>query len=239
MKIFLNSSTPPKDGPTLAEEAALSATPSRNGRVKPTCLFTNDVVAAMNVVEVKLTLPDNRDNKMEKDTPFDTQNIVALYDFFNPETDGKVQSAEEVMQDLIVNSDKPESPNGKKFDNTEDSIKVMEVILSELVNGVEKIKDDVTDPKKNAGKKPREIFEKQVVNTAQITQQENFTEIANDIIVDGRRETSETVETIVANIRNKETESTLLIILKMHQVTKRLILVQSLQANLPETYTIT
>lgn len=65
-KIFLDSSTPPKDGPTLAKEAALLATPSCHGSVKPTSLCTNDVVAATNVVEGKLAFPDNRDNKMEK-----------------------------------------------------------------------------------------------------------------------------------------------------------------------------
>ena len=203
MKIFLDSSTPPKDEPTLAEEAALLATPSRHGSVKPTSLFTNDVEAATNVVERKLTVPDNGDNKVNEDTPFDTQNMVALTDNFNPETDDKMQSTEEVTQDLIVNSDKPESPNSKRLDDTDDSITLMEESLSELVDGVEKINDDVTDLKENVSEERCEISEKEAVDTAKITQRENF----NGVIVDGERENSETLENIVANIGTKETES--------------------------------
>ena len=206
MEIFLDSSTPPKDGPTLAEEAALLATPSRHGSVKPTSLFTNDVAAA-NVVEEKLTVTVHRDNKVKKDTPFDTQNIVALSENFNPGTDGKVQSTEEVKQDLKVNCDKSESPNGKKLDDTDDSITVMEESLSELVDGVEKINDDVTDLKESVSEEPCEISEKEAVDTAQITLRENFTEVVNGAIDDRERENSETVENIVANIGTKETES--------------------------------
>ena len=208
MKIFLDSSTPPKDGPTLAEEAALLATPSRHGSVKPTSLFANDVVAAANVVEEKITVPDNGDNKVKKDTTFDTQNTVALSDNFNPETDGKVQYTE-VMQNPIANIDKPESPDGKKLDDTDDSITVMEESLSELVDGVEKIDDDVTDIKENVTEEPCGISEKEAIDTAQIMQRENFTEIINGIIDDGERENSETVENIFANIGTKETESNL------------------------------
>ena len=205
MKIFLDSSTPPKDGPTLAEEAALLATPSRHGSVKPTSLFANDVVAAANVVEEKVTVPDNGDNKVKKDTTFDTQNTIAMSDNFNPETDGKVQYTE-VMQNPIANSDKPESPDGKKLDDTDDSITVMEESLSELVDGVEKIDDDVTDIKENVTEEPCGISEKEAIDTAQIMQRENFTEIINGIIDDGERESSETVENIFANIGTKETE---------------------------------
>ena len=208
MKIFLDSSTPPKDGPTLAEEAALLATPSRHGSVKPTSLFANDVVAAANVVEEKVTVPDNGDNKVKKDTTFDTQNTIALSDNFNPETDGKVQYTE-TMQNPIANSDKPESPDGKKLDDTDDSITVMEESLSELVDGVEKIDDDVTDIKENVTEEPCGISEKESIDTAQIMQRENFTEIINGIIDDGERENSETVENIFANIGTKETESNL------------------------------
>ena len=208
MKIFLDSSTPPKDGPTLAEEAALLATPSRHGSVKPTSLFANDVVAAANVVEEKITVPDNGDNKVKKDTTFDTQNTVALSDNFNPETDGKVQYTE-VMQNPIANIDKPESPDGKKLDDTDDSITVMEESLSELVDGVEKIDDDVTDIKENVTEEPCGISEKEAIDTAQIMQRENFTEIINGIIDDGERENSETVENAFANIGTKETESNL------------------------------
>ena len=207
MEIFLDSSTPPKDGPTLAEEAALLATPSRHGSVKPTSLFTNDVVAATNVVEEKLTVTVHRDNKVKKDTPFDTQNIVALSENFNPGTDGKVQSTEEVKQDLKVNCDKSESPDGKKLDDTDDSITVMEESLSELVDGVEKINDDVTDLKESVSEEPCEISEKEAVDTAQITLRENFTEVVNGAIDDRERENSETVENMVANIGTKETES--------------------------------
>ena len=205
MEIFLDSSTPPKDGSTLAEEAALLATPSRHGSVKPTSLFTNDV-AATNIVEEKLTVTVNGDNKVKKDTPFDTQNIVALSENFNPETDGKVQSTEEVKQDLKVNCDKSESPDGKKLDDTDDSITVMEESLSELVDGVEKI-NDVTDLKESVSEEPCEISEKEAVDTAQITLRENFTEVVNGAIDDRERENSETVENIVANIGTKETES--------------------------------
>lgn len=208
MKIFLDSSTPPKDGPALAEEAALLATPSRHGSVKPTSLFANDVVTAANVVEEKVTVPDDGDNKVKKDTTFDTQNIVALSDNFNPETDGKVQYTE-VMQNPIANSDKPETPDGKKLDDTDDSITVMEESLSELVDGVEKIDDDVTDIKENVTEEPCGISEKEAVDTAQIMQRENFTEIINGIIDDGERENSETVENAFANIGTKETESNL------------------------------
>ena len=205
MEIFLDSSTPPKDGSTLAEEAALLATPSRHGSVKPTSLFTNDV-AATNIVEEKLTVTVNGDNKVKKDTPFDTQNIVALSENFNPGTDGKVQSTEEVKQDLKVNCDKSESPDGKKLDDTDDSITVMEESLSELVDGVEKI-NDVTDLKESVSEEPCEISEKEAVDTAQITLRENFTEVVNGAIDDRERENSETVENIVANIGTKETES--------------------------------
>ena len=205
MEIFLDSSTPPKDGSTLAEEAALLATPSRHGSVKPTSLFTNDV-AATNIVEEKLTVTVNGDNKVQKDTPFDTQNIVALSENFNPGTDGKVQSTEEVKQDLKVNCDKSESPDGKKLDDTDDSITVMEESLSELVDGVEKI-NDVTDLKESVSEEPCEISEKEAVDTAQITLRENFTEVVNGAIDDRERENSETVENIVANIGTKETES--------------------------------
>ena len=205
MEIFLDSSTPPKDGSTLAEEAALLATPSRHGSVKPTSLFTNDV-AATNIVEEKLTVTVNGDNKVKKDTPFDTQNIVALSENFNPGTDGKVQSTEEVKQDLKVNCDKSESPDGKKLDDTDDSITVMEESLSELVDGVEKI-NDVTDLKESVSGEPCEISEKEAVDTAQITLRENFTEVVNGAIDDRERENSETVENIVANIGTKETES--------------------------------
>ena len=205
MEIFLDSSTPPKDGSTLAEEAALFATPSRHGSVKPTSLFTNDV-AATNIVEEKLTVTVNGDNKVKKDTPFDTQNIVALSENFNPGTDGKVQSTEEVKQDLKVNCDKSESPDGKKLDDTDDSITVMEESLSELVDGVEKI-NDVTDLKESVSEEPCEISEKEAVDTAQITLRENFTEVVNGAIDDRERENSETVKNIVANIGTKETES--------------------------------
>ena len=205
MEIFLDSSTPPKDGSTLAEEAALLATPSRHGSVKPTSLFTNDV-AATNIVEENLTVTVNGDNKVKKDTPFDTQNIVALSENFNPGTDGKVQSTEEVKQDLKVNCDKSESPDGKKLDDTDDSITVMEESLSELVDGVEKI-NDVTDLKESVSEEPCEISEKEAVDTAQITLRENFTEVVNGAIDDRERENSETVENIVANIGTKETES--------------------------------
>ena len=205
MEIFLDSSTPPKDGSTLAEEAALLATPSRHGSVKPTSLFTNDV-AATNIVEEKLTVTVNGDNKVKKDTPFDTQNIVALSENFNPGTDGKVQSTEEVKQDLKVNCNKSESPDGKKLDDTDDSITVMEESLSELVDGVEKI-NDVTDLKESVSEEPCEISEKEAVDTAQITLRENFTEVVNGAIDDRERENSETVENIVANIGTKETES--------------------------------
>ena len=205
MEIFLDSSTPPKDGSTLAEEAALLATPSRHGSVKPTSLFTNDV-AATNIVEEKLTVTVNGDNKVKKDTPFDTQNIVALSENFNPGTDGKVQSTEEVKQDLKVNCDKSESPDGKKLDDTDDSITVMEESLSELVDGVEKI-NDVTDLKESVSEEPCEISEKEAVDTAQITLRESFTEVVNGAIDDRERENSETVENIVANIGTKETES--------------------------------
>ena len=205
MEIFLDSSTPPKDGSTLAEEAALLATPSRHGSVKPTSLFTNDV-AATNIVEEKLTVTVNGDNKVKKDTPFDTQNIVALSENFNPGTDGKVQSTEEVKQDLKVNCDKSESPDGKKLDDTDDSITVMEESLSELVDGVEKI-NDVTDLKESVSEEPCEISEKEAVDTAQITLRENFTEVVNGAIDDRERENSEAVENIVANIGTKETES--------------------------------
>ena len=205
MEIFLDSSTPPKDGSTLAEEAALLATPSRHGSVKPTSLFTNDV-AATNIVEEKLTVTVNGDNKVKKDTPFDTQNIVALSENFNPGTDGKVQSTEEVKQDLKVNCDKSESPDGKKLDDTDDSITVMEESLSELVDGVEKI-NDVTDLKESVSEEPCEISEKEAVDTAQIALRENFTEVVNGAIDDRERENSETVENIVANIGTKETES--------------------------------
>ena len=205
MEIFLDSSTPPKDGSTLAEEAALLATPSRHGSVKPTSLFTNDV-AATNIVEEKLTVTVNGDNKVKKDTPFDTQNIVALSENFNPGTDGKVQSTEEVKQDLKVNCDKSESPDGKKLDDTDDSITVMEESLSELVDGVEKI-NDVTDLKESVSEEPCEISEKEAVDTAQITLRENFTEVVNGATDDRERENSETVENIVANIGTKETES--------------------------------
>ena len=75
---------------------------------------------------------------MEKETPFGTQNIVVLSENFNPETDNKVQSTEEVMQDLIVNSHKPESRNGKKLEDTDGSITVMEENLSEQDDGVER-----------------------------------------------------------------------------------------------------
>ena len=205
MEIFLDSPTPPKDGSTLAEEAALLATPSRHGSVKPTSLFTNDV-AATNIVEEKLTVTVNGDNKVKKDTPFDTQNIVALSENFNPGTDGKVQSTEEVKQDLKVNCDKSESPDGKKLDDTDDSITVMEESLSELVDGVEKI-NDVTDLKESVSEEPCEISEKEAVDTAQITLRENFTEVVNGAIDDRERENSETVENIVANIGTKETDS--------------------------------
>ena len=208
MNIFLDSSTPPKDGPTLAEEAALLATPSRHGSVKPTSLFANDVVAAGNVVEEKVTVPGNGDNKVKKDTTFDTQNTIALSDNFNPETDGKVQYTE-VMQNPVANSDKPESPDGKKLDDTDDSITVMEESLSELVDGVEKIDHDVTDIKENVTEESSGISEKEAIDTAQIMQRENFTEIINGIIDDGERENSETVENIFANIGTKETESNL------------------------------
>ena len=70
----------------------------------------------------------------------------------------------------------------KKLEDTDGSITVMEENLSEQVDGVENINDDVTDLKENVSKKPREIFGKQVVNAAQYTQQENFTEISRDII---------------------------------------------------------
>ena len=113
------------------------------------------------------------------------------------------------MQDLIVSSDKPKCANGKKFDDTDNSITVMQERLSELVDGLKKVNDDATDLKDNASKESYEIFEKQLVHTAQIIQQEIFTEIANEIIEHGGRETSKSVKNIVSNIGTKTRESNL------------------------------